>query len=106
MGVVVPSMSTTTATGSRAGPLMPPPAPSARQVGRSEAYRLEALVHPALGVAGRPPGGVLEQPDGPDVPLGAEVEPVPRPAGDTDQVSGLHLERDHGTLRRMDVEHA
>src|SRR5688500_5859648 len=104
MGVVVPSMSTRMAAGSGSGPLMPSLL-LAGKVRRPEAHRLETLVHAALGVAGRPPGGVLEEPDGPDVALGAEVEPVPRPAGHADQVPGLHLQRDHGTLRRMDVEH-
>src|SRR4051812_12689144 len=79
---------------------------SARQVGGSQANRLEALVDAALRVVGGPAGDVLEETDGPDLPLGAEVEPVPGAARHPDQVARLHLQRHHCALPGVDVEHA
>src|SRR4029453_17964835 len=56
---------------------------------RTEADRLESLVDAAVGVVRRPSRRILEEPDRADAAIGAEVEPVVRAAGHSNEVAGF-----------------
>ena len=55
---------------------------------------------------GRPAGLVLEQTDGANAAVSAEIEPVERPAWDANQVPGFYFYRNNRALLRMDMEQA
>src|SRR4051794_24095814 len=109
MGVVVPSMSSTTPrTPSWPNATVTCPSHAEvwgdaldRDVGRSEAERLVLRILAALGVVRRPSGRILEQPNRADAPVAAEIEPVVRAARHADQVTRLHLEREYRFTGRM-----
>src|SRR6266540_6723739 len=56
-----------------------------------QAERLKALVRPAVRVVRRPPGLVLEQANGANVAIGAQIEPMPGAARHANQVSRFDL---------------
>src|SRR2546427_5896938 len=60
-------------------------------------------VHTAARVVGCPAGLVLEQPNGANAAVAAEIEPVQRPARNANQVSGFNFDRYNRVLRRMNV---
>src|SRR3989442_10338572 len=61
-------------------------------------------VHTAARVVGCPGGLFLEEADGPNAAVAAEIEPVQRPARNANQVSGFNFDRYNRALRRMNVE--
>ena len=78
----------------------------ARDERGTEAHGLEVGVDAAVGVMRRPAGRILKEPDGANPAVGAQIEPVVRPARDADQISRLHLDREHRAIGRVDVEEA
>src|SRR5688572_24061789 len=72
--------------------------------GRTEAQRLEAGIHTAVGVMRRPAGHILEEANGSNPAIGAEIEPVARAARHANQITGLHLDREDRTGGRADVK--
>src|SRR5918992_5178465 len=110
MEVVVPSMSRRMAL--RGTPPIPSVSgtllqrPLGGDVGRPEAERLELRLLAGLRVVRRPARGVLEQADGPDGLVRAEVEPVVGAARHADHVALDHLEAENRPLVRVDVEEA
>src|SRR5204863_4839862 len=91
MGVVVPSMSSRIASG-------------AGNVRGPETDRLKTLVDAGLRVVRRPSGRILEQADGADAPIAAEVEPVVRTPWHADEIAGFDLDGEDGFTRRVDVK--
>src|SRR2546430_17546767 len=82
MGVVVPSMSRR----------MPPTGSINERA--SHADGLEVCVDAAVGIPGCPAGGILEQPDAPNLLIGAQIEPVQRPPRYADQIPRLNFNAD------------
>ena len=62
-------------------------------------------MHTILEVGGRPAGHVLEETDGTDAAVGAEIKPVPRAQRHTDHVAGTHFDCKHRAINRVDVKH-
>src|SRR5207247_7505987 len=75
-----------------------------RYVRGAPANRLKFAVHGTVGVVGRPAGSILKQSNRTDAPVAAEVKPVQRSARNADQITGLHLDRDHRDLLRVNME--
>src|SRR5579859_5232438 len=70
-------------------------------VRRTPAHRLEAFVGAAVREVRRPTRLVLEQADGADVAISAEIKPVPRAFGHADEIARFDLDGDDRTLARM-----
>ena len=75
-----------------------------RDIARPPADRLVVSIHTAAGVVRGPAGNILKQTDRANAAITAQVEPVQRAARNTNQIASLNLERDYGTIRRMNVE--
>src|SRR5437764_11999647 len=54
----------------------------------------------------RPAGYVLEQPDGADAPIAAQVEPVVRALRHADEIAAFDLDGKDSGIGRMDVKQA
>src|SRR5581483_3711594 len=61
-------------------------------------------VRAALGVVGRPAGGVLKEANRTNAPLLAKIEPMPRAAGNAKQVTGFDRDGDDFALARANVK--
>src|SRR5713226_10743599 len=62
-------------------------------VRNAEANRLVLLVRTTLGVVGRPTGQVLKQTDRANLPIRAQVEPVPGPSRHANQIARFDFNR-------------
>ena len=71
---------------------------------RTKANRLEFRIDTAFRVMRRPAGWVLKQSNRADLPVGAEIEPVQRPARHANEIAGLDFDCENGRIRRMNVE--
>ena len=77
------------------------------EVRRAEAHRFKLRFCSAVGVQGCPSRGILKQANRSDLPICAQIEPMPRAAWDANQVSGFHFNRcDGASVTRMNVKHA
>src|SRR5271168_5062976 len=107
MGVVVPSMSrrrTRTGLHSLAATRALLYRGLRRDIARPPADRLVVSVQTAAGVVRGPAGNILKQTDRANAAITAQIEPMQRAARNTNQIASLDLERDYGTIRRMDME--
>src|SRR5262247_2956783 len=75
-------------------------------VGRPHAHRLIALVGAAVRVVRCPAGLVLKEANRADIAVGAEIEPVVRAAGNAQQITCFDLNRDDGSLTRVNMKQA
>src|SRR5712692_6248147 len=106
MGVVVPSMSRRMTrmwdSSIRDTPATPPP--FAAECIWVPANGFVIPLHAAARVLRRPAGLVLEQPNGANAAVSAEIEPVQRAARNANQVAGFHFYRHNWALLRVDME--
>src|SRR5713101_9919277 len=72
----------------------------------AEADWFVAAVRAAFGVMRRPAGWILKKADGADVPLLAEIEPMPRAARNAKQIAGFDRDGDDGSFARTNMKDA
>src|SRR6185295_11029126 len=96
IGVVVPSMSRRMALNVLRN--------GRREVRRTEADWLESAIDAAVGVVRRPARPVLEETNRADAAIGAEIEPVMRALRHANEIAGFDLDREHRTVRRVNVK--
>src|SRR6266849_34891 len=75
-----------------------------RNVSGTPANGFVIPLHAAARVAGRPAGLILEQANGANAAVSAEIEPVQRAARNANQVAGFHFYRHNRALLRVDME--
>src|SRR6185503_17415927 len=70
----------------------------------AETHRKEVFINAAFRVVRRPACCVLKQTNRPDATIGAEIEPVERAAGHTDQIACFDFDAEHGSACRVNVK--
>src|SRR5689334_18150327 len=65
------------------------------QVRGAETRQQEVFVNGAFSVMRRPARSVLKQTNGSDAAIGAEIEPVQRASGNTNQIAGFDFDTKH-----------